>query len=114
MKNKLGYVGFLGLLGIAGFFAHNYVYFALFAFLYYLRYFWVIPDELFKENIRRAALPSFFTSMVLYAVTVALTAFRISTLIFVIGLVAGFMVPLILFTILLVFFEMKESWSKQS
>jgi hypothetical protein len=103
MKNKLGYVGFLGLLGIVGFFAHNYVYFALFSFLYYLRYFWVIPDELFRENIRRAASPSFFTSMVLYAITVALTAFHVSTLIFVIGLVAGFTVPFVLFTILLTF-----------
>ncbi len=110
MNNKLRYVGFLGLLGIA----HNYVYFALFSFLYYLRYFWVIPDELFKENIRRAAAPSFFTSMVLYAITVALSAFHVSTLIFVIGLVANFVVPFILFTILLTSFEMKESWSKQS
>ena len=114
MKNKLGYIGFLGLLGTVGFFAHNNVYFALFAFLYYLRYFWVIPDELFKENVRMAASPSFFTSLVLYVITVALTAFRVSTLIFVIGLVTGFVVPLILFTILLVSFEVKENWSKQS
>lgn len=113
MKNKLGYVGLLGLLGIVGFFAHNAVYFALFAFLYYLRYFWVIPDELFKENVRKAASPSFFTSLVLYTATVALTAFHISTLFFVIGLVAGFVVPFILFTLLLTSFELKEGRCKQ-
>ena len=114
MKNKLGYLGFLGLFGLVGFFAHNYVYFALFAFLYYLRYFLVIPDELFKENVRKAASPAFFTSMVIYTLTVALTAFRVSTLIFVIGLVSGFVIPLILFPLLLVVFELKESWSKRS
>lgn len=113
MKNKLGYFGFLGLLGLVGFFAHNYIYFTLFAFLYYLRYFLVIPDELFKENVRKAASPAFFISVVIYILTLAVTAFRVSRLIFVIGLVSGFVLPIILFTLLLVVFELNESWSKR-
>ena len=112
MKNKLGWIGFLGLLGIVGFFAHNYLYFSLFALLYYLKYFWVLPDELFKENVRKAASPSFFTGMALYLITVALTAFHISTIVFVIGLVSGFAIPIMLFTLLLEIIEWKERSGK--
>lgn len=112
MKNRLGYVGLLGLLGITGFFADNYAYFALFAFLYFIRYFWVLPDELFCENVRRAATPSFFTSLTLYALTVALTAFHPGTLLFVIGLVASAAVPFVLFALLLTIFEWRETHGK--
>lgn len=114
MKNKLGYLGFLGLLGFVGLFAHNYVYCALFVFLYFLRFFWVIPDELFQENIRKAATPAFFLSMIIYAFTAALTAFHVSTFVYIIGLVLGFALPFVLFAILLTVFEYKENAGEQS
>ena len=114
MKNKLGYVGFLGLLGVLGFFTDNRSYLAFFGFLYFFRYFGVIPDELFKENVRRAASPSFFISMAIYAVTVALTAFHAGTMIFVAGLVAGFVIPICVFIVLLVVFEYRESGNAKS
>ena len=112
MKNKLGFLGFLGLLGILGFIENNNAYFGFFGFLFYLRYFMVIPDELFRLNIRKAATPAFFIGMALFAITVVMSAFHVSTFIFVIGLVAGFVVSFLVFTFLLVFYELRESSSK--
>jgi hypothetical protein len=109
MKNKLGLLGFLGLLGIVGFFTPNKIYFAFFAFLYFGRYFFVIPDELFKENVKRAATPAFFTGMVIYTITAALTAFSISIKFYVAGLVLGFSASFLVFVALFVYFEQKES-----
>ena len=99
MKNKLGFLGLLGLFGAVGFFTGSKVYFTLFAFLYFFRYFFVIPDELFKMNIQKSATPAFFTGMAIYALTTALTAFHISTVVFATGLVLGFAIPFLIFTI---------------
>lgn len=109
MKNKLGLLGLLGLLGIVGFFTPNKVYFAFFAFLIFFRYLFVIPDELFKENVRRAATPAFFTGVVIYTITAALTAFSISIPFYVGGLVLGFTASFLVFTAVFVYFEQKES-----
>lgn len=75
MKNILGYLGFLGLLGVLGFITDSKAYFGFFGFLGYFRYFAVIPDELFKANVKNAATPAFFAGIVVFAITVALTAF---------------------------------------
>jgi hypothetical protein len=109
MKNKLGLLGLLGLLGVVGFFNPNKVYFAFFAFLYFGRYFFVIPDELFNENVKRAATPAFFTGMVIYTLIAALTAFSISIKFYVTGLVLGFALSFLVFTAIFTYFEMKES-----
>lgn len=112
MKNKLGFLGFLGLLGLLGFFSENKSYFCFFGFLAYFRYFAVIPDELFKENVRKAATPAFFTGVVIYTLTGALTAFSISTMIYVSCLVLGFVVSFLLFTGIFVYYEVKEKMGK--
>ena len=112
MKNRLGYLGLLGLCGVLGFAAHNYAYFGFFGFLYFFRYFAVIPDELFKENVKQAATPAFFVGMVIYVLTAGLSVFHISTLIFTTGLVLGFAFPFLIFTIILVHSELRESLGK--
>ncbi len=112
MKNKLGFLGFLGLLGLLGFFSENKIFFCFFGFLVYFRYFAVIPDELFKENVRKAATPAFFTGVVIYTLTGALTAFSISTTVYVTCLVLGFVVSFFLFTGIFVYYEMKEKMAK--
>lgn len=108
MKNKLGFLGFLGLLGFLGFFTENKTYIFFFTFLIYFRYFKVIPDELFKENVRRAATPAFFTGVAIFVITSGLTAFSISTLYYVTGLVIGFAVSFMVFTIIMASLEIKE------
>ncbi len=112
MKNKLGFLGFLGLLGILGFFSENKTYFCFFGFLVYFRYFAVIPDELFKENVQKAATPAFFIGVVIYTLTGALTFFPISTAVYVSCLVLGFVASFLLFTGIFVYYEIKEKTGK--
>ena len=40
-------------------------YFGFFGFAYYIRYFFVLPDELFQLSVRRAATLGFFTQVIL-------------------------------------------------
>jgi len=112
MKNKLGLLGLLGLLGFFGFINGNYVYCSFFGFLVFLRYFWVIPDELFTANVQKAATPAFFVGITIYAITGALTALFINPALFMAGLVTGFVSSFIVFTIILVSRELNESRSK--
>ena len=64
MKWKFNYLSLLSLLsmiGILGFFTENK---GFFGFLVYVRYFSVVPDEMFQLNVRKAATISFFTEII--------------------------------------------------
>jgi quinol-cytochrome oxidoreductase complex cytochrome b subunit len=108
MKNRLGLLGLLGFLGILGIVTDNRFFLAFFAFLVFFRYFFVIPDELFKQNVQRAATPAFFTGIGVQAITIAVTAFTKDTQQLISGLSLSFSVAMMLFIILLVVAEFKE------
>ncbi len=63
MKNKLGFLGFFGALGLLGAYTGQSGYYGFFGFCAYFYYFTVIPDEMFRENVRRAAAAAFFVLM---------------------------------------------------
>ncbi|MCL2579202.1 MAG: DUF3796 domain-containing protein [Oscillospiraceae bacterium] len=71
MKNKLAYLGFLGLVGIGGFITGDLLMFSFFAFFVFFTYANVVPDELFWENVKRAALRAFIVQMVVSSIAVA-------------------------------------------
>ncbi len=108
MKNKLGLLGLLGLLGILGIVTDNRYFLGFFAFLVFVRYFFVIPDELFMQNVRRAATPAFFTCIGAQAVTLLVTAFTKDDDQLITGLALSFSISMMLFIILLVIAEFKE------
>jgi hypothetical protein len=108
MKNKLGFLRLLGLLGILGIITDNRYFLCSFAFLVFLRYFFVIPDELFMQNVRRAATPAFFTCIGVQAVTLSVTAFTKSNEQLITGFALSFSVSMMLFIILLVIAEFQE------
>lgn len=112
MKNKLGLLGMLGFLGILGFVTDNRYFLAFFGFLVFFRYFFVIPDELFKLNVRRAAAPAFFTGVGIQAITITITAFTKDVPQLVTGLSLSFSISIALFIILLVIAEFKELRSR--
>lgn len=67
MKHKINYLGFLSLLAliaILGLTTENTGLFGFFGFAYYLRYFWVIPDELFRLNVQKSATFAFMSEMI--------------------------------------------------
>nr|WP_315989412.1 DUF3796 domain-containing protein [Desulforamulus aquiferis] len=115
MNNKLGYLGFLGLIGLMGL-KGNFYFFGYFGFLVYFRYFKVIPDELFKENVRKAASPSFFlgiTISALISVYIALMDnpnFQDVASSLAIGLAMNFALPIFVFTGILLYLETREGW----
>lgn len=108
MKNKLGFLGLLGLWGILGIVTDNRLFLAFFAYFVFFRYFFVKPDELFWQNVHRAATPAFFTGIAVQAVFIAVSAFAKDTSLLITGLSLSFAVSLIIFISMLVVAEFKE------
>jgi len=117
-SNKLAYLGFLGLIGLIGL-NGNFYFFGFFGFLVYFTYFKVIPDELFKENVRKAATPSFFISIISTALISGYIAIfnnnaaqdlarNLS-----VGLAISFALPIFVFTGILVYLEVAESGGEE-
>jgi cation transporter-like permease len=65
MKNKLGYLGFLGFIGVLGLASGAFSYSVFLVFFFFFTYSKVIPDELFKENIKKSALCAFIVNMII-------------------------------------------------
>ncbi len=112
MKHKINYLGFLSLLAliaVLGWTTENTGLYGFFGFAYYLRYFWVIPDELFKLNVQKTSTFAFMAEMIslvpfmficsyVYGGTKAVrTAFGLS-----------FAVAISAFTVALIVLEVKE------
>lgn len=67
MKHRINYLGFLSLLALIGFLGwrtDNAGLYGFWGFAYYLRYFWVIPDEYFRLNVHKAATLAFMSEMI--------------------------------------------------
>lgn len=65
-KHRINYLGFLSLLSLIALLswrAGNTGLLGFFGFAYYLRYFFVLPDEAFRENLQRAATLAFLSEM---------------------------------------------------
>lgn len=109
MKNKLGYLGLLSILGFVGFRGNHY-FFGFFGFAVYFRYFKIIPDELFKDNIRKAATPSFFISIIINALFIGyftlVKDFSVQNIF--VGLALLFALPIWVFTAILITLEISE------
>ncbi len=108
MKNKLGFLGVFGFLGVLGIITDDKLFLSFFAFFVFIRYFFVIPDELFRLNVRRSAAPAFFTGIAIQAAAIAINAVTMDDSYLIVGLSLGFSVPLFLFILLLVILELKE------
>lgn len=63
MKNKYGLIGFLSLLGLIGVFTENRLFLSWFGFIAFFQYFWIVPDELFIETMRKCAAAAFFVNL---------------------------------------------------
>jgi hypothetical protein len=107
-KNPLGFFGFLGLLGVLAFITRHWPYLWFFSFFIFFRFFWVIPDELFKENVKKSATPAFFTSLVLYVLTVASRAFYSSNDLYMACLVITFAASFLVFFVTLAVCTFRE------
>ena len=62
--NYLGMLSLLSLIAILGWKTGNTGLYGFFGFAYYIRYFWIIPDELFQQNVQKSATFAFFAEMI--------------------------------------------------
>ena len=60
--NKLGLLSLLALIGVLGLIMNRPLS-GFFGFAYYIRYFFVTPDEMFLQNVRSSASIGFFSGM---------------------------------------------------
>lgn len=112
MKQQMNYLGFLSLLtfiSVLGWRTGNKGLYGFFGFAYYLRYFWVFPDEFFRLNVQKAAVAAFMAEMLslvpfMYACTYLFGGVRGARTAF--GL--SFAAAVLVFTAMLVFLEWKE------
>lgn len=109
MKNKLGYLSLLALLCLPGFLSDNKAYLGFLSFLYYIRYFFVIPDELFKANVQKAATPAFFTGLAASAVTILLKTLLKDNSVLPLGMGISMALSIFVFTIILTACEVREN-----
>ena len=74
-RNPLGYLGFFAVLGAVGLVRDIDGYLGFFGFAYYFRYFWVLPDEMLLDYVRRSAAWAFFTGTGATLVTTLVSVF---------------------------------------
>lgn len=107
--NYLGLLSLLALVAILGYTSGNHGLYGFLGFAYYIRYFWVIPDELFLLNLQRAStlallaellslVPFLFGSYLLDLASPLPLSFGLS-----------FAVAILVFTVALNVLEWKES-----
>lgn len=68
--NYFGLLGFMSILGFLGFYTENKSMFLYFCYLPYFMYFKVIPDESFKENVRKSATVAYIVSFVISCISI--------------------------------------------
>ena len=110
MKNKYGFIGFISLLGLIGVFNGNKDFYAFITFAIFFKYFFVTPDEMFIENMRKAASWAFFsgqaiTVIITLAHTITKTKYDALTM----GITLGWSISIIVFCLSTIYFEWKDS-----
>lgn len=109
IKNKYGFIGFLSLLGLLGLSNENEVFLSFFAFVLFFEYFFITPDELFVENMRKAATWAFLANMFIsVAATLYFSYYNLSNQVLAGGCTLGFGVSIAVFSISTFLFELKE------
>ncbi len=108
--NKLGFLSILALIGIFGIATEHKPFLGFFGYAYYIRYFFVTPDEMFQQNVRSAASVGFFSGVgatgLAFTVRLLFPYLLTSNL----ALASCYVVSLFCFTIALLVLETKEQW----
>lgn len=105
--NKLGFLSLLVLLGILGLIVDRPLS-GFFGFSYYLRYFFVRPDEMFQQNVRRAASIGLFSGAAATGLAIATNILLPAFLSVNVALASCFVVSMFCFTVALIVLEIKE------
>ena len=110
MKKRYGLLGLLSLIGISGIITHNSTLYPFLAFAIFFEYFFVTPDEMFIENVRKAAAWAFYANL---AIATVITCYYIavkqqSDIALIKGVGVGFGTSLIVFSLASAWFDWKD------
>jgi hypothetical protein len=107
MKNKISLFGLLGLLGLLGLVTDNPGFYGFFGFFGFFGFANIIPDEMFRMNVNKAAAYAFFTGVVIYplAVIVATLSRDLFAVVMTFGFAIGWAVQILVFSLLLAWYE---------
>lgn len=112
-KRPVNYLGFLSLVALLAPMGHltgEIGFYGFLGFLYYVRYFTVLPDEFFRENVRRAAMAAWLSEMVLLAPLTYLSFFfSDAARALPMGFGLSFAAAIFVFTIALMVYEYREA-----
>lgn len=109
MKNKYGCIGFLSLLGFWGLFGKEPIFLSFFTFAIFFEYFWVTPDEMFIDTMRKCATIAFVTNLAITTLgTLAFSYFENSDNPLAGGTALGFGISIAVFALLTFIMELKE------
>lgn len=101
LENKIGFLSLLSVLGLAGIFTDTRACLGFFGFLYFIRYFFLMRDESFKNSLLKASKIGFFTNITISVVTIVLWLLINKVVLFPLGLGIGMAVSVIVFTVIL-------------
>ena len=107
--NALGLLSLLALIAPMGWLTGEPGWYGFCGFAYYLRYFWVMPDEFFRLNVQKAATFAFMSEMISLVPFMFVCAYvygAVKAVPMAFGL--SFAVTIFAFTMALVILEMKE------
>lgn len=109
MKNRYGCIGFVSLLGIWGLYAEEPLFLSFFAFVVFFEYFWVMPDEMFLDTMKKCAAAAFFSNLfVTVTAAFVLSHFGLGGNPLAGGAALGFGVSIAVFALLSFFFDLRE------
>lgn len=74
MKSRYGFLWMVSLLGVIGCVVHEPMYFPFFGFVLFFEYFFVQPDEMFVDHMRKAAAWAFYAHLAVTAVVTCVCA----------------------------------------
>ncbi|SHH69922.1 Protein of unknown function [Anaerosphaera aminiphila DSM 21120] len=109
MKNKYGFIGFLSLLGFWGLHSGDSIFLFFFAFVVFFQYFWIVPDEMFVDTIRKCATYAFFANLfTATGATLVFSYFELSNNPMAGGTALGFGISVAVFVLMTFIMELKE------
>lgn len=105
MKNRLSLFGFFGFLGFLGLVTDNPGFYGFFGFFAFFGFIKILPDELFTQNVNKAAKNAFFTGMFIYPIIVVIGALTSFLAAYIIGFALNFFIQMWVFSISLARYE---------
>ncbi|MGI6703034.1 MAG: DUF3796 domain-containing protein [Clostridia bacterium] len=100
MKNRISLMGLLGLLGLLGLITDNPGFYGFFGFFGFFGFAKILPDEMFKQNVNKAAKNAFFTGLIIYPTVVVIGTLSLFpfALVFTFGFAVNFAVQILVFS----------------